>query len=530
MAVQCAVNGCFNGRYRLSKWTQQKCPHHQCFQGTDQCVCAPPFILYPFPTQRKDPHNRRIWIKNIYRKDEKTAKNWSPKKYDRVCSVHFVDGKPTKDHPYPELLLGKGNTNIPTRRCRRTVIRQPVIKQHKDYQQHAATKPFAGQEAHSSHQVISMDTETEPEPMRVSELPHMVDHNYDSFELQCDCQSCDHCIACHNKLLCIKESQQSLKNKLANKNSFSSLLVTDSDVSFYTGLPSKAIFDHVFAYVSSKTDVINYWRGTKHSVSVDEKQSRKKSSRGPQRKLKKKDEFFLTLLKLKQGLLNQFLADMFQVSQSLISSIFTTWIKIISCTLKESIQMPPPDFIIPNLSSTFRNKHNRIRGILDCTEFFIERPKDLHLQAVTWSDYKKHNTIKVLIVITPRGRIGFVSEAWGGRASDRHIVLNSGFLATVEPHDLYMADRGFAIADDLLLHKAELVIPPGASGKKQMTAKDVEKTKVVANLRIHVERAIERIKRFRLLKYTLPISLLPLADDIIQACAGLCNLLDPLVR
>ena len=63
-----------------------------------------------------------------------------------------------------------------------------------------------------------------------------------------------------------------------------------------------------------------------------------------------------------------------------------------------------------------------------------------------------------------------------------------------------------------------------------MTAKDVEKTKVVANLRIHVERAIERIKRFRLLKYTLPISLLPLADDIIQACAGLCNLLDPLVR
>ena len=139
MAVQCAVNGCFNGRYRLSTWTQHKCPHHQCFQGTDQCVCAPPFILYPFPTQRKDPHNRRIWIKNIYRKDEKTGKKLESKKYDRVCSVHFVDGKPTKDHPYPELLLGKGNTNIPTRRCRRMVIRQPVIKPHTDYQQHVLT-------------------------------------------------------------------------------------------------------------------------------------------------------------------------------------------------------------------------------------------------------------------------------------------------------------------------------------------------------------------------------------------------------
>ena len=61
-----------------------------------------------------------------------------------------------------------------------------------------------------------------------------------------------------------------------------------------TRLPSKAVFDHVFAYLSSKTDVINFWRGTKHSVSVDEKQSKKKSSRGPQRKLKKKDEFFYT--------------------------------------------------------------------------------------------------------------------------------------------------------------------------------------------------------------------------------------------
>jgi len=33
---------------------------------------------------------------------------------------------------------------------------------------------------------------------------------------------------------------------------------------------------------------------------------------------------------------------------------------------------------------------------MDCTEIFIERPRNMELQASTWSDYKKHNTAKYL--------------------------------------------------------------------------------------------------------------------------------------
>ena len=180
------------------------------------------------------------------------------------------------------------------------------------------------------------------------------------------------------------------------------------------------------------------------------------------------------------------------ISVSTVSSVFSTWVKVLASVLKSSIQMPAPEFIRANLPKCF-SKYKYLRGILDCTEIFIERPRQLALQALTWSDYKKHNTIKVLVVITPRGKIGFLSKAWGGRASDSHIVLKSSFLDTVEPYDLYMADRGFPIADDLLLKRAELLLPPGARGREQMTAADVAKTKVVANLRIHVERATVEI-------------------------------------
>ena len=49
-------------------------------------------------------------------------------------------------------------------------------------------------------------------------------------------------------------------------------------------------------------------------------------------------------------------------------------------------------------------------------------------------------------------------------------------------------------------------------------------TKEVANLRIHVEQAINRIKTFRILKTVLPVTMLHHCDDIIVTCAALCNL------
>ena len=48
-----------------------------------------------------------------------------------------------------------------------------------------------------------------------------------------------------------------------------------------------------------------------------------------------------------------------------------------------------------------------------------------------------------------------------------------------------------------------LVVPPGARMKNQMTKSEVKNTKEEANLRIHVERAINRIKLFGILKGTI---------------------------
>ena len=63
-----------------------------------------------------------------------------------------------------------------------------------------------------------------------------------------------------------------------------------------------------------------------------------------------------------------------------------------------------------------------------------------------------------------------------------------------------------------------------------MSTSDVQKTSLIANVRIYVEQAIKRVKDFTILKNELPVSLLPLVDDMIVVCSALCNLAKPLSK
>ena len=81
------------------------CSNHKCNFGTSRCVCEPPFKLFPFPTERKNPKGRQEWIDLINRSDPDTGECWAPKSHSRVCSKHFPDGKPTSENPNPVVNL-----------------------------------------------------------------------------------------------------------------------------------------------------------------------------------------------------------------------------------------------------------------------------------------------------------------------------------------------------------------------------------------------------------------------------------------
>ena len=95
---------------------------------------------------------------------------------------------------------------------------------------------------------------------------------------------------------------------------------------------------------------------------------------------------------------------------------------------------------------------------------------------------------------------------------------------------LEIVETGFQIQEDLLLNFCRLVVSPGARVESQMTTSEAKKTKEVAKLRIHVERAINRIRFFRILKGTIPVTMMQHVDDITLTCAALCNLKSKLIK
>ena len=138
------------------------------------------------------------------------------------------------------------------------------------------------------------------------------------------------------------------------------------------------------------------------------------------------------------------------------------------------------------------------------------------------------NTLKALVyvAVTPSGAIRFVSNLYGGNISDRELTKQSGLLDLLEPGDSVMADRGFTIADMLDVRGVMLNIPP-LKTNEQFTQREITNTRRIANLRIHVERAIGRIKYFKLLS-DLPNSMARAANQIFFVCTMLSNFRSPL--
>ena len=168
------------------------------------------------------------------------------------------------------------------------------------------------------------------------------------------------------------------------------------------------------------------------------------------------------------------------------------------------------------------------------THAYIRTEVILRNQARAW--FK--NTAKVLIGILPQGVVGFVSEAWGGRVSDKYLTEHCGILRKLLPGDVVLADRGFDIAESVGSMQAKLHILAFTKGKTQLSAVEVEETRKIANVRIHVERVIGAVRQgFPILQSTLPIHYvmkrngedIPLIDRMVRVCCALNNVCNSVV-
>ncbi|XP_041858672.1 uncharacterized protein LOC121650918 [Melanotaenia boesemani] len=493
-------------------------------------------FFIPFPKPGREPEKCQRWVRACKREGF-TEKNVTKDTY--ICSLHFLGGKgPTIDDPDP-IPATTTSGQVEKIACKRKAPTQrneavSEAKRKRKRLTHNNTPSSSHETEHESTDLHINDDTTAATALldlsSVSDLSaQIITDSFDKMDQSCQTDAtCDELIKLKLENKIQKDELSKCREQDVNAQQKSTFSVDDvrnddKQAKFYTCL-TWLQFMALWNFLGPSTDKLTYHKSTLRSEISPSKRP------GVKRKLDPINELFLTLIRLRTGLLHQDLAFRFGVSVSLVSKIVTTWIQFMYLefsTLRKQM-FASREIVARNLPSCFK-RFKGIRTIIDCTEFFVEQASNFEQQGNLYSSYKSHGTYKVLVGVSPTGAVMFVSDAYEGSISDVEIVKQSGFLDNLEAGDLVLADRGFTIREILAERGVHLNIPPFLSGRKRLTPEEEIYTKKIARVRIHVERCIERIKKFRLLSKVVPLSLQPVFSQMVFVAACLVNFQEPLV-
>ncbi|XP_029973075.1 uncharacterized protein LOC115406934 [Salarias fasciatus] len=217
------------------------------------------------------------------------------------------------------------------------------------------------------------------------------------------------------------------------------------------------------------------------------------------------DQLLLTLMKLRINPGRIDLATRFNCSKATVTNVFIT----VVCALYDVLYVGMLENNIPSLTKNetslpdcFRNFPN-CRIVLDCTEVA---------------------TYKTLVGVAPNGVITFVSDLYGGSTSDKAITEDCKVLQHLEPGDMVMAGKGFTVQD--ILPEGVSLITPSFVVHGQFTEEEMNKNRLISCARIRVERAIQRLKSFRILN-VISHQYRENRNKILKVCVCLTNLQTP---
>jgi len=273
---------------------------------------------------------------------------------------------------------------------------------------------------------------------------------------------------------------------------------------YYTGLENYSKLMYVLSTLGYAAYHLNYYKYQCEKLSVP-------------------NQFLLTLMKLRMHLPNFQLSRMFKISESSVSNIFITWINFMSKQWRELNIFPTREMTSHFMPDDFKRCFPSTRIIIDGMECQIKKPKNPVTQQATFSYYKNMNTVKSVIGSTPGGLISYVSPAYGGSTSDRHIIERSDLGQLCQPGDSIMADKGFSIQDLMAVHDVHVNIPTFLKKTNRFHPKVLNRDRKIASKRVHIERHIGLAKTFKILKQPMTPCETALASDIIFVCFALCN-------
>lgn len=235
------------------------------------------------------------------------------------------------------------------------------------------------------------------------------------------------------------------------------------------------------------------------------------------------EEFFMTLIILRQHKTFEELSMMYVISIKQVSNIFITWVRFMSLQWRKLDLWIDKATVRAYMPFDFHDKYPNTRVVIDATECPIKKPGLPIAQQITFSTYKNRNTIKALIGIAPSGLITYVSPCYGGSASDRQIIERSEILQKFDYNDEIMVDKGLNVQDIFISHGVKVNMPAFFKKGNQIGPDTLRETRKIASKRVHVERVIGQLKTYKILTQPMNRTETLLSSDVMFICAMLVN-------
>ena len=470
----------------------------------------------PFPKPKHDLELCQRWV-NACSRQNFSVKNVNYNTY--ICAVHWPGGKgPTKEFPDPF----KANLS------EKEVRNKTQVKRKAPKQRHEAVAKKARKQLKANSEVESPDVLSENDSSLYDfkdEEPPTRDQSTQTLS-NAELKSKIETLITSNAL---KTSKVVYKTISISSMSYENVIQDSQNMTHLTGLTSsqfKVLFD--FLNDVCPLDKIRYWCHGKNSKQIN---SHKLSSQWSS-----EERLYICLLRLRRGFTIKTLSLLLstpdkQIKDTSIREIFTTFIQLMYKVFRDMrrVMFPSKEVLQRFLPRVFKTI-KRIRCTVDCTEFRVETSRNFARQGNTYSSYKHANTFKCLIAVTPNGGSCFVSDLYEGDISDVQIFEQSGILKHIEPQDVILVDRGFTVQDLVNPLQACIQIPAFLKGRGNLSAAEELSTRKIAKARVHVERFNQRLKQFKLVGRTIPLSLAPLATQMVVVACGLVNFQEVLCK
>ena len=479
---------------------------HNCCVYKCTCTSAtnPDLHFFEVPKEKKA---RKNWQDRIRRED------WEPSKWTTVCSRHFL---PSDIRP--------PNLNTPEQ-FRKTKLKAGVLPhlnlrgEENDGRARRPTK--TAMKARSSDETPSSSITVNDEDFSLHNHPPFSNDDYDETDqLRKEVEELGQKLLASqgksdNLEILLTESRKDSARLLKEVNNLNGKLfryvnLSPEQIQQYSNVDKNA-FDTLAEYLK-RFEPVAYWSGAiVNSISHY-------------------DQLLICLMKLKFNSPLYDLADRYSVTRTTISNVYMTYLHLIHEVVFKAILNKIPSVeknrcCLPDSFGDFSN----CRIIIDCTEFTVEKPRTkLNSASLLFSNYKHNLTVKYLIGVAPNSAVTYISEGYMGSISDKMVTDDSGVLSHLKAGDLILADKGFLL-HDIIPQGVFLNLPAFLRGKQKFTREEAIFSRKIARSRIHVERAIGRMRDYTILN-KIHSKERWYCDIIVQVCGALVNIQSPLIH